>query len=80
MLSLKSAIHTLASTDMNTQFRYALAYRFAITQISCLELTQPCGDSNFGYPVAKVAKPVGKGLSSIFALITDNFDHGMIVA
>lgn len=80
MSSRSATINPIARSEMDAQFGHALAHRFCISKVAGLDLAKPDYDTSLRHLVAETVKPRRKWLSSVFGLITDEFDHRLSVA
>lgn len=74
------AIYPVTCANMNPQFDYAVANRLEVAKVFKFNLAQPTCNSRFCNFVAEVAKPFGIWFVPVLLLVTDDFDHGRIVA
>ena len=65
---------------MYSQLDYTFTYRFAVTEISCLYLSQANPDTRLCHLVAHTVQPFGERLTAVLALVAQQFDRRSIVA
>ena len=68
-------IHPISRAYVNPKFTYTVPNREDVAKIARLDLAQPHTDARLGHSVADPSEPLGKRLSSVFALITKQFGH-----
>lgn len=77
---MTTKVHSITGTKVFSQFLHSLAYRVAVTKISCLQAFEAHTNLGLRLFVAQGMKPFGKWFFTFFGLISKDFNHGNNVA
>jgi len=77
---MATKVHPITGAEMLFQFQHAIAYRFAITKISCLQAFEANTNLGLDLLIPQGLEPFGQWLLARFGLVSKYFNHGNNVA
>ncbi|OGS96522.1 MAG: hypothetical protein A3H31_08730 [Gallionellales bacterium RIFCSPLOWO2_02_FULL_57_47] len=77
---MTAKVHSITRSKVFSQFQHSIAYRVAVTEISCFQAFE--ANTNLGLPllIPQGLEPLGQWLLTLFGLVSECFDHENNVA